>query len=173
MNIGLSHEARVFQEGEIMNPARLFVRILAAACLLELLVFGMTGSAQTNPLPIVPTTAVFHLDDVVKKGLTKAPEARGDFATTAMSDWATGRAIALTFKTIKTHTHTDHSHVLYILEGWAKFTVGKDTLEAGVGDVVLMPPNVAHKFEAMGDEPVKALLVNVAGVSLSNSTWEP
>ncbi len=156
-----------------MNPARLFVRILATMCLLELLIFGMTGSAQTNPLPIVPTAAVFHLDDVVKKGLTKAPEARGDFATSAMSDWATGRAIVLTFKTIKTHTHTDHSHVLYILEGRAKFTVGKDVLEAGVGDVVLMPPNVAHKFEAMGDEPVKALLVNVAGVSVSNSTWEP
>lgn len=156
-----------------MNLKAMFVRVLTVAGVLELLVFGMTGSAQTNPTPLTPAPGVYHVDDVVKKGLAKAPEARGDFATTPMSDWATGRVIALTFKTIKTHTHTDHSHVLYILEGHAKFTIGKDTLEAGPGDVVVMPPNVPHKFEAVGDETVKSLLVNVAGVSWTNSTWEP
>jgi mannose-6-phosphate isomerase-like protein (cupin superfamily) len=156
-----------------MKPFPIFVRLLTITAVLELLIFGMTGSAQTNPTPLIPVTGVYHVDDVVKKGLTKAPEARGDFAITPMSDWATGRVIALTFKTIKTHAHTDHSHVLYILEGRAKFTIGKDTLEAGPGDVVVMPPNVQHKFEAMGDETVKAMLVNVAGVSWTNSTWEP
>ena len=156
-----------------MNPKALFVRVLTITGVLELLLFGMTGSAQTNPTPLNPAPGVYRVDDVVKKGLTKAPEARGDFATTAMNDWATGRVIALTFKTIKTHVHTDHSHVLYIMEGRGKFTVGKDVLEAGPGDVVVMPPNVSHKFEAVGDETVKAMLVNVAGVSWTNSTWEP
>jgi mannose-6-phosphate isomerase-like protein (cupin superfamily) len=156
-----------------MNLKTMFVRVLTIAGVLELLVFGMTGSAQSNPTPLMPTPGVYHVDDVMKKGLTKAPEARGDFAFTSLNDWATGRAMILTFKTIKTHVHTDHSHVLYILEGRAKFTVGKDVLEAGPGDVVVMPPNVAHKFETMGDETVKAMLVNVAGVSWTNSTWEP
>ena len=141
----------------------MFVHALAMAGLFEVLWFGVTGSAQTTPTPLTTAPGVYRVDDAVKRGLTKAPESRGDFATTAISDWATGRVIALSFKTIE--THTDHAHVLYILEGHAKFTIGKDTLEAGPGDVVVMPPNVAHKFEAIGDEAVKSLLVNVAGVS--------
>ena len=129
-------------------------------------------TTQAPPTPIAPAAGVFKFEDVVKKGLTKAPDARGNFATSLVGDWATGRAIVLSFNTIKTHRHTDHSHVLYILEGRAKFTVDKEVLEAGPGDIVTMPPLLPHKFEAIGEQPVKAFLVNVSHVSVTNSTWD-
>ncbi len=47
------------------------------------------------------------------------------------------------------HVHT-YDEVFIIRQGRARFTVGDEMLEAGAGDIVFGPANVAHKFENIG-----------------------
>jgi quercetin dioxygenase-like cupin family protein len=47
-----------------------------------------------------------------------------------------------------------HDHGVYILKGKARVLMGKETVEAGPGDVLYIPPDEPHQFEAIGDEPL-------------------
>lgn len=55
------------------------------------------------------------------------------------------------------HTSTRHA-LVHMLEGRARFTVGGRPLEAGAGQMVLMPANVPHALRALGDGGFKMLL---------------
>ena len=50
-----------------------------------------------------------------------------------------------------------HSHpfeqVVYIVQGRVVFHVGEDTMEAGPGSIIRIPPDVVHYAEPIGDEP--------------------
>jgi quercetin dioxygenase-like cupin family protein len=48
-------------------------------------------------------------------------------------------------------------HEQYVLSGRAKVKVGDETFEAGAGDVLLIPANVPHSYETIGDEPYSFL----------------
>ncbi len=47
------------------------------------------------------------------------------------------------------HKHP-YDEVFIIRQGRARFIVGDETIEAEVGDIVLGPANIPHKFENLG-----------------------
>ena len=56
------------------------------------------------------------------------------------------------------HSH-DYEQIVYIVSGRVRFTVGDESAEMGAGDVLLVPPNVEHFAETLGDEPVVDLSI--------------
>jgi quercetin dioxygenase-like cupin family protein len=48
---------------------------------------------------------------------------------------------------------------VYIVSGRVRFTVGGESAEMGPGDVLLVPPNVVHFAETIGDEPAVDLSI--------------
>src|SRR3954452_21045293 len=48
------------------------------------------------------------------------------------------------------HRHP-YEEVFVMYEGVATFTVGDDTITAGPGEIVVVPPNTPHKFENTGE----------------------
>ena len=59
------------------------------------------------------------------------------------------------------HEPRPHSHpneqIAYILSGRIKFVVGKEEHILGPGSLLVVPPNVEHWGEVIGDEPVMNL----------------
>lgn len=49
------------------------------------------------------------------------------------------------------HTNTVE-HEQYVISGRAKVIIGDKTIEAGAGDVLLIPAGVPHSYETLGDE---------------------
>lgn len=47
------------------------------------------------------------------------------------------------------HRHP-YAEVLVVLEGRARATLGEDEVDVGVGDIVVVPANVAHRFVNTG-----------------------
>ena len=70
----------------------------------------------------------------------------------------TGDGATLAFTTLEPgHTPRPHHHVyeqiVYIVSGRARFVVGDDEIETGPGDMLVIPPNIEHFAETVGDEP--------------------
>ena len=61
------------------------------------------------------------------------------------------------------HKH-DYRELFYVLEGRYEFTLdrgdGPETMEAGPGTAVAVPPNVSHTFKNATDEPARLLFVH-------------
>lgn len=47
------------------------------------------------------------------------------------------------------HRHP-YEEIFIVQEGEVLFTVGETTVEAGAGDIVIVPPGAPHKFESRG-----------------------
>ena len=47
------------------------------------------------------------------------------------------------------HVHDDHTDSFYVLEGEVEFTVGNDTVRAGPGTVISVPPGACHGFRGV------------------------
>ncbi|HEX4009152.1 MAG TPA: cupin domain-containing protein [Solirubrobacteraceae bacterium] len=75
----------------------------------------------------------------------------GDGATLAWTTLEPGHAP-------RPHAH-EYEQIVYIVSGRVRFTVGGDVAEMGPGDVLLVPPNVEHFAETIGDEPAVDLSV--------------
>jgi quercetin dioxygenase-like cupin family protein len=56
----------------------------------------------------------------------------------------------------KPHAHI-HEQIAYIVDGECDFHVGDDVFRLGPGGVVVIPPNVQHWAEVIGDKPVMNL----------------
>lgn len=54
------------------------------------------------------------------------------------------------------HTNTIE-HEQYVLSGRAKVVLGERTIEAGPGDVLLIPAGLPHSYATLGDEPYSFL----------------
>lgn len=56
------------------------------------------------------------------------------------------------------HEPRPHSHhyeqIVYIVGGTARFHLGDESVIVGTGGLLLIPPNVEHWAETIGDEPV-------------------
>lgn len=48
------------------------------------------------------------------------------------------------------HAHP-HEQITYILSGTCRYTVGGETKQVGVGDSVLIPPQVPHSIAVLAD----------------------
>jgi quercetin dioxygenase-like cupin family protein len=69
-----------------------------------------------------------------------------------------GEGATLAWTTLEPgHTPRPHSHhyeqIVYIMSGRARFVVGEEEVELGPGGMVLIPPDVEHYAETVGDEP--------------------
>jgi len=53
----------------------------------------------------------------------------------------------------KPHSHP-HEQIAYIIAGCIRFHIGEETRDVGPGGVILIPPNVRHWGEVIGNEPV-------------------
>jgi len=53
----------------------------------------------------------------------------------------------------KPHSHA-YEQIVYILSGKVNFHVGDDTVLLEAGGLLVVPPNVMHHAEVVGDEPV-------------------
>lgn len=61
-------------------------------------------------------------------------------------------------ETVEFHTH-DEDHILVMRSGRMRWTVEGQTLDAGAGDVIVVPAGTDHSFEVLGDQPAKLLCV--------------
>ena len=57
------------------------------------------------------------------------------------------------------HSHPGIEQVCYMLEGRALAEVGGLKQELKPGDCCFFPPNLPHAFTAVGDEPVRVLVI--------------
>ncbi len=60
------------------------------------------------------------------------------------------------------HRH-DYEEVFVVAEGHGSFVIGDETVEAGPGDVVLVPAGVPHRFSNAGDTLLRVTAVHGAG----------
>ena len=56
------------------------------------------------------------------------------------------------------HSHP-HEQIVYVVSGRLRFTVGDEQTVVGPGDMLLVPPNVEHWAETIGDEPALDLSI--------------
>ena len=62
------------------------------------------------------------------------------------------------------HRHREITDMFFVLEGTLTFRVGDETLEAGPGTFVAVPPGTVHTFSNQGSEPARFLgLVSPGG----------
>jgi mannose-6-phosphate isomerase-like protein (cupin superfamily) len=73
--------------------------------------------------------------------------------------------------TIPLHFHPDGVHRMYILEGKLRCTVGKEAMEMGPGDYMLIPRGVRHKFEKVGDGKAYFVTVDTPPINPANNVW--
>lgn len=65
------------------------------------------------------------------------------------------------------HEHAAEDDAFYVLEGELTFTVEGETIVAGAGTFVLVPPGVRHTFANRGSAPARILNVHApAGFDL-------
>ena len=72
---------------------------------------------------------------------------------------------------IPLHFHPDGVHRMYILEGTLRCTVGKETMEMGPGDYMLIPRGVRHKFEKIGKGKAYFVTVDTPPIYPKNNVW--
>jgi uncharacterized cupin superfamily protein len=58
------------------------------------------------------------------------------------------------------HVHADEDDSFYILEGELEFVIAGETLTAGPGTFVLVPPGIEHTFANRSDRPVRVLNIH-------------
>jgi mannose-6-phosphate isomerase-like protein (cupin superfamily) len=62
------------------------------------------------------------------------------------------------------HHHTHVAEVLYVLRGTVQVLIDDELVDAGVGDLVVIPPGVAHAFAAARSEDTELLVATTPGV---------
>jgi quercetin dioxygenase-like cupin family protein len=83
----------------------------------------------------------------------------------------TGGAVSVIRTTIgegadgaRPHTHSKSAELFYILDGQAQVLTGDQVVTAGQGDLVVVPPNMAHAFAAAPGHVADLLIVIAPGV---------
>ncbi len=60
------------------------------------------------------------------------------------------------------HRH-NYEELFIVHAGWGTYTVGEETVEAGPGDVVLIPSGVPHRYANRGREILRHTAVHATG----------
>lgn len=84
---------------------------------------------------------------------------------------ATGGALSVMRTTMKEgiegarpHTHSKSAELFYMLEGELQILIGEQVLIAGKGDLVIVPPNMAHAFATTSGQSADFLIVQAPGL---------
>jgi quercetin dioxygenase-like cupin family protein len=64
----------------------------------------------------------------------------------------------------KPHHHANSAELFYLLDGTAQFLSGDQVITAGRGDLVIVPPRLAHAFAAAPGHDADILIVITPGV---------
>jgi uncharacterized cupin superfamily protein len=62
------------------------------------------------------------------------------------------------------HTHSSSSEVFYVLDGRVDVLVGDEVVAASAGDLLVVPPDVAHAFGATGGHCADLLVMVTPGI---------
>jgi mannose-6-phosphate isomerase-like protein (cupin superfamily) len=62
------------------------------------------------------------------------------------------------------HTHSKSAELFYILEGQLQLLAGSQVITAGKGDLVVVPPNMAHAFATTPGHSADFLIVQAPGL---------
>ena len=61
------------------------------------------------------------------------------------------------------HVHNSYEEMFYVLEGEIEYRLGQESVRAGVGGSVFVPPGTPHKFENVGSgQAVHVVVVSPA-----------
>ncbi len=55
------------------------------------------------------------------------------------------------------HRHRQTEEIYHVAAGNGRMTLGEETFEVGPGDSILIPPETAHRIEAIGTEALRIL----------------
>jgi len=61
------------------------------------------------------------------------------------------------------HLHANSDEVIYVLSGTCEHRVGKETVILKAGDALRIPPGVPHSARALGQQPMRAVVVYNTG----------
>jgi quercetin dioxygenase-like cupin family protein len=61
------------------------------------------------------------------------------------------------------HLHREHQEAFFVVQGTLTFRAGEETIEAGAGSFVFIPPGVVHTFSNRGDAPATCVNAYVPG----------
>lgn len=61
------------------------------------------------------------------------------------------------------HIHRDEDEILLLTQGRAVFWSPEGCIDAGPGDLIVLPRGAPHTWRAYGDEPVRMLVIATAG----------
>ena len=64
----------------------------------------------------------------------------------------------------KPHHHANSAELFYLLDGTAQFLSGDQVITAGRGDLVIVPPRLAHAFAAAPGHDADILVIITPGV---------
>jgi mannose-6-phosphate isomerase-like protein (cupin superfamily) len=81
-------------------------------------------------------------------------EASGSGLSLILVDTSSGNGARL-------HRH-EYEEVFAVQSGSVTFTVGDDTLEAGPGEVVVVPPGTPHGFVNSGSDQLRMVAIHVS-----------
>lgn len=73
--------------------------------------------------------------------------------------------------TIPLHFHPDGVHRMYILDGKLRCTLGREVMEMGPGDYMLIPRGVRHRFEKIGEAKAYFVTVDTPPINPANNVW--
>jgi mannose-6-phosphate isomerase-like protein (cupin superfamily) len=57
------------------------------------------------------------------------------------------------------HVHEDLDQAVYVLEGRCRVSDGKESAEAGQGEIVYFPAGFPHEITALGPDPLRILVI--------------
>ena len=84
---------------------------------------------------------------------------------------ATGGALSVMRTTIgegiegaRPHTHSKSAELFYVLDGELQILIGERVITAGKGDLVVVPPNMAHAFATTPGHTADFLIVLAPGL---------
>src|SRR3954465_14686216 len=80
---------------------------------------------------------------------TTAPESGGELLAFDLELTPDGKVPGL-------HVHPEQTECFRVVEGRMRLKLGRETIEAGPGDVVTVPPGAAHKFANASGQVTRA-----------------
>lgn len=60
------------------------------------------------------------------------------------------------------HTHP-YPETFIVEEGRARFTVGEETIDAGPGQILVVPADTPHRFESLGEGVMHSVHIHASG----------
>ena len=106
-----------------------------------------------QPIAINPTEAIFRIGPIQIRFLVASEDSRG---SAAVFECTVPRGEKLR---APAHSHDDYEETVYGLEGVLTWTVDGRPIEVAPGQALCIPRGAVHRFDNLGDEDAKALMV--------------